>query len=116
MKAFLAQGFDVPSAQAAYLREHMATALQDYNGISKRKASGSFHSAGTAGRRNRYKDILAYDDTRVHLREPSSTNSDYINANFVHIGSGGYQSSFICSQGPLPHTIEDTWCAHLACL
>lgn len=50
-------------------------------------------------RKNRYKDILPYDSTRVVLSEyPGVPGSDYINANYVK-GSTGSQVAYICSQG-----------------
>ncbi|XP_078488048.1 uncharacterized protein LOC100177704 isoform X3 [Ciona intestinalis] len=57
-------------------------------------------------KKNRYKDILPFDTTRVKL---STTNnpSDYINASFIK-GTDG-KNSYIASQGPLPHTATDFW-------
>ena len=50
-------------------------------------------------RKNRYKDILPYDKTRVVLSEyPGVPGSDYINANYVR-GSTGSPRAYICSQG-----------------
>ena len=57
-------------------------------------------------KKNRYRDILAYDDTRVVLANPSA---DYINANFVTFPNGRNPLHFICSQGPLPTTVDNHW-------
>ncbi|XP_064624769.1 receptor-type tyrosine-protein phosphatase T-like [Lineus longissimus] len=56
---------------------------------------------------NRYKNILAYDHSRVVLQPVGSQISDYINASFIH----GYQgeNAFIASQGPIPTTIPAMW-------
>ncbi|KPM03249.1 tyrosine phosphatase-like protein [Sarcoptes scabiei] len=60
-------------------------------------------------KKNRYKDILPYDNSRVILSEyPGVPGSDYINANFVR-GSSGNQRAYIASQGPLPNTLVDFW-------
>jgi len=67
------------------------------------------HSQSPANQhKNRYNNIVAYDQTRVILSElnndPSST---YINANFID----GYKhpKKFIATQGPLPETVNDFW-------
>jgi protein tyrosine phosphatase len=51
--------------------------------------------------RNRYKDVLPEESTRVKLQ--CSEDSDYINANFVH------QAKYISCQAPLPHTAPHFW-------
>lgn len=59
-------------------------------------------------KKNRYKDILPYDDHRVHLKTINEVeNSDYINASHIKgvKGSGGY----IASQGPLAASVNDFW-------
>uniref|UniRef100_A0A0K0EUI4 Uncharacterized protein n=1 Tax=Strongyloides venezuelensis TaxID=75913 RepID=A0A0K0EUI4_STRVS len=77
---------------------------------------------------NRYDDVFCIDSTRVHLRRhllestktvanlsgnPNNNRSDivgrrkndYIHGNYVRIPNSDYV--YICTQGPLPHTIED---------
>ncbi|KAJ7313889.1 hypothetical protein JRQ81_005666 [Phrynocephalus forsythii] len=57
--------------------------------------------------KNRYKDVLPYDITRVILQR----NDDYINANYVNveIPSAGLMNKYIATQGPLPHTCVHFW-------
>ncbi|XP_078276424.1 tyrosine-protein phosphatase non-receptor type 22-like [Rhinoraja longicauda] len=58
--------------------------------------------------RNRYKDILPFDHSRVPLSLAiANTDSDYINASFIK-GVYGPQA-YIATQGPLPHTVLDFW-------
>lgn len=50
-------------------------------------------------RKNRYKDILPYNNSRVIISEyPGVPGSDYINANYVK-GSTGSTCAYIASQG-----------------
>ncbi|XP_072382863.1 tyrosine-protein phosphatase non-receptor type 4 isoform X1 [Diabrotica undecimpunctata] len=59
--------------------------------------------------KNRYRDILPYDTTRVVLKNGS--NGDYINANYVNMSISGTETinRYIATQGPLPATTEDFW-------
>ncbi|XP_067947438.1 uncharacterized protein [Watersipora subatra] len=58
--------------------------------------------------KNRYRDIVPFDATRVKLSQlAEKTNSDYINANYVQ---GIYGSNaYIASQAPLSNTVNDFW-------
>ena len=63
--------------------------------------------------KNRFKNILPFDHTRVVLTEGSDETvpgSDYINANYIN-GEVGEESQFryIATQGCLPSTIVDFW-------
>lgn len=53
--------------------------------------------------KNRYYDILPYDETRVILQQPAP---EYINANYISMGQG-YQ--YIAAQGPKQNTARDLW-------
>ncbi|XP_062482592.1 tyrosine-protein phosphatase non-receptor type 22 isoform X1 [Pezoporus occidentalis] len=59
-------------------------------------------------KKNRYKDILPFDHSRVELSLiTSDTDSHYINANFI---KGVYgPRAYIATQGPLPTTVIDFW-------
>ncbi|CAG0898656.1 unnamed protein product [Darwinula stevensoni] len=60
-------------------------------------------------RKNRYKDILPFDHTRVILSEfPGVPGSDYINANYIRGATTG-APAYIAAQGPLAHTVPDFW-------
>ncbi|XP_066547666.1 tyrosine-protein phosphatase non-receptor type 3 isoform X2 [Amia ocellicauda] len=58
--------------------------------------------------KNRYKDVLPYDVTRVVLE---GEEDDYLNANHVNmeIPSAGIVNKYVASQGPLPHTCTHFW-------
>ncbi|XP_078275039.1 tyrosine-protein phosphatase non-receptor type 3-like isoform X3 [Rhinoraja longicauda] len=57
--------------------------------------------------RNRYKDVLPYDVTRVVL----NGSENYINANYVNmeICCTTVLNKYIAAQGPLPHTCPHFW-------
>ncbi|KAH3837485.1 hypothetical protein DPMN_110876 [Dreissena polymorpha] len=57
--------------------------------------------------KTRYKDLYAYDDSRVVLTNECPDDSDYINASYIH----GFDKlkKFIASQGPTQKMISDFW-------
>ncbi|XP_037705820.1 tyrosine-protein phosphatase non-receptor type 18 isoform X2 [Choloepus didactylus] len=59
-------------------------------------------------RKNRYKDVLPYDQTRAILSLlQEEGHGDYINGNFIRGVDGS--PAYIATQGPLPHTLLDFW-------
>ncbi|XP_046382146.2 receptor-type tyrosine-protein phosphatase H-like isoform X2 [Haliotis rufescens] len=57
--------------------------------------------------KNRYKDVLPFDATRVPLVIEEEDDSDYINASYVD----GYreQTRYVAAQGPSEETADDFW-------
>nr|XP_009674825.1 PREDICTED: tyrosine-protein phosphatase non-receptor type 13 isoform X2 [Struthio camelus australis] len=56
-------------------------------------------------KKNRYKNILPYDATRV----PLGIEGGYINASFIRMPVGNEEFVYIACQGPLPTTVADFW-------
>uniref|UniRef100_A0A8C6JTC5 Tyrosine-protein phosphatase non-receptor type 13 n=1 Tax=Melopsittacus undulatus TaxID=13146 RepID=A0A8C6JTC5_MELUD len=56
-------------------------------------------------KKNRYKNILPYDTTRV----PLGVEGGYINASFIRMPVGNEEFVYIACQGPLPTTVADFW-------
>uniref|UniRef100_A0A674MCD8 Tyrosine-protein phosphatase non-receptor type n=1 Tax=Takifugu rubripes TaxID=31033 RepID=A0A674MCD8_TAKRU len=63
--------------------------------------------------KNRYKNILPFNDTRVILKnaDPNVVGSDYINANYLRntLWESTSQKVYIASQGCLASTVSDFW-------
>ncbi|KAK9541598.1 hypothetical protein VZT92_001630 [Zoarces viviparus] len=55
--------------------------------------------------KNRYRDILPYDETRVAI----GNNQDYINGSYIHMQVGDEKFFYISCQGPLPSTVPAFW-------
>eukprot|EP00794_Sanderia_malayensis_P005971 gene5971-6667_t len=59
-------------------------------------------------KKNRYKDILPFDHSRVILKSKNKIEgTDFINANYIKSPEG--RMGYIASQGPLPSTVNDFW-------
>ncbi|KAF8362071.1 ptp-2, partial [Pristionchus pacificus] len=64
--------------------------------------------------KNRYKNIVPYDHTRVKLKDTPS-KSDYINANYIQMvtkkrdGLKSFDRRYISTQGCLSNTVGDFW-------
>uniref|UniRef100_A0A8C8JNI8 protein-tyrosine-phosphatase n=1 Tax=Oncorhynchus tshawytscha TaxID=74940 RepID=A0A8C8JNI8_ONCTS len=61
--------------------------------------------------KNRYKNILPFDTTRVEIREADADvpGSDYINANYIRVTKTMRGKVFIATQGCLQNTVVDFW-------
>ncbi|XP_028917915.1 tyrosine-protein phosphatase non-receptor type 21 [Ornithorhynchus anatinus] len=59
--------------------------------------------------RNRFQDVLPYDDARVELVPTKENNTGYINASHIKVSVGGIEWDYIATQGPLQNTCQDFW-------
>ncbi|XP_048255595.1 cell death abnormality protein 1-like [Haliotis rufescens] len=90
--------------------------LRKHGGFQKqfdKLPSGLLHNYNAAMKngnrqKNIYKEVYAYDNTRVILElSEDNSSSDYINANFI---SGvDDPNKFVAAQGPIDKTICDFW-------
>ncbi|KAF2363966.1 PTP type protein phosphatase [Trinorchestia longiramus] len=80
-----------------------ALLAQEFSNIQGNSYAGTTEAAAVNSTKNRFINILAYDNHRVLLGE----NKDYINANYIK----NYDQSdyLIAAQGPMPSTIGDWW-------
>jgi protein tyrosine phosphatase len=95
-------------------REEMQAEFEQLERVSGRPPSGLAEIAArypSATRpenfpKNRWRDVLPYEETRVRLKRPSG--SDYINASYIK-PPGEERERYIACQAPLPSTVEDFW-------
>uniref|UniRef100_A0A8C3FMW1 Receptor-type tyrosine-protein phosphatase epsilon n=1 Tax=Chrysemys picta bellii TaxID=8478 RepID=A0A8C3FMW1_CHRPI len=83
---------------------------EEFNSLPARYMQGTFEMANKEENRekNRYPNILPYDDSRVILTQIDGVqSSDYINASYID----GYKekNKFIAAQGPKQETVNDFW-------
>ena len=94
--------------------------LREFERIPKRKleqdtnqARNMFRTACLAENvsRNRFKDVLPYEENRVRLSLPTDKDNKtgYINASHVSATVGDQQRFYIAGQGPLPNTVIHFW-------
>jgi len=59
--------------------------------------------------RNRFRNILPYDDNRVRLVPTKDNKTGYINASYIIMRTENMSQYYIAAQGPLAHTVIDFW-------
>lgn len=94
------------------LEQHMekGEVLKEYESIPKRpRGEYTIAQLPESGDRNRFQDVLPYDDTRVELVPTKENNTGYINASHIRMTVSGQEWNYIASQGPLSHTCQDFW-------
>ncbi|XP_048192874.1 tyrosine-protein phosphatase non-receptor type 20 [Perognathus longimembris pacificus] len=80
---------------------------QEFRNLENIHLPGEFTSGIEPHNRekNRYRDILPYDSTRVSLGK----SKDYINASYIRIVNFEEEYFYIATQGPLQSTTDDFW-------
>ncbi|XP_065198561.1 receptor-type tyrosine-protein phosphatase alpha-like [Sycon ciliatum] len=95
-------------AQDMYASEGFAAEYDIIQQLAPKMMAAEVCSRPENKLKNRYANIIAYDDTRVALSQTGGDpNSDYINANWL----SGFkcEKEFIATQGPVPQSIIDFW-------
>lgn len=59
--------------------------------------------------RNRFRDVVPYEENRVELVPNKENNAGYINASHIKMVIRGEEWHYIATQGPLAHTCADFW-------
>ncbi|KAL8718552.1 MAG: hypothetical protein Q9225_004324 [Loekoesia sp. 1 TL-2023] len=94
--------------QAEQQRMQQAYSANVSFGSPHPKTSKNIQIAGIEkGSKNRYKDMLPYDHSRVRLQDIPPGDCDYVNAS--HVKAEWSNRHYIASQAPVPATFEDFW-------
>ncbi|XP_037551228.1 tyrosine-protein phosphatase non-receptor type 21 [Nematolebias whitei] len=95
------------------LEEHMEKGelFKEYESVPKHRQGAEFTIAGCPENldKNRFLDVLPYDDNRVELVPTKENNTGYINASPIKVKVGEQEWHYIATQGPLSHTCQDFW-------
>lgn len=103
--------------KAGFWEEFESLQQQEFKHLYSRKEGSKPENRN----KNRYKNILPFDDTRVKLKnvDPNLLGADYINANYIkwktddsmggELGSDPSGKVYIATQGCLPSTVADFW-------
>lgn len=85
--------------------------LQEFELIPRMKLNADFTTATKPDNipRNRYKDIVPYEENRVKITPTKDNKSGYINASHITASVGEGQRFYICCQGPLANTVAHFW-------
>jgi tyrosine-protein phosphatase non-receptor type 14/21 len=87
------------------------TVYDEFDSIPPARINSSIQDGRLAEntRRNRYADVIPYDDTRVRLIPTKDNLHGYINASHVKIRVENTIYSYIAAESPLPLTVYDFW-------
>uniref|UniRef100_A0AAR2LWA8 Tyrosine-protein phosphatase non-receptor type n=1 Tax=Pygocentrus nattereri TaxID=42514 RepID=A0AAR2LWA8_PYGNA len=82
----------------------------EYEQIPKKRAECNLTTAMMPenAERNRFRDVVPYEENRVELVPNKENNTGYINASHIKVGAGE-EWHYIATQGPLPNTSHDFW-------
>ncbi|XP_071509789.1 tyrosine-protein phosphatase non-receptor type 21-like [Diadema antillarum] len=83
----------------------------EYEQIPKKKAGAIYYTSRLPenAKRNRFKDVLPYEDCRMELSSSKENSGGYINASPIKVPIAGEMLQYIAAQGPLECTVNDWW-------
>ncbi|CAL9692417.1 unnamed protein product [Knipowitschia caucasica] len=83
----------------------------EYEQVPKKRSDCSVTTATMPENteRNRFRDVVPYEDNRVELVPNKENNAGYINASHIKMVIRGEEWHYIATQGPLANTCADFW-------
>ena len=91
--------------------------VREFERIPKKKANCSVSVASLLENlpRNRFKDVVPYDENRVKITSDKENKLGYVNASHISATVGDSQRFYIAAQGPLPNTVHNFWALVMEC-
>ena len=91
--------------------------VKEFERIPKKKAECNVTIANLSENitRNRFKDVVPYDENRVKITNEKDNKFGYVNASHISATVGNSQRFYIAAQGPLPNTVHNFWAMVLEC-
>ena len=91
--------------------------VKEFERIPKKKGECNVAIANLSENltRNRFKDVVPYDENRVKITNEKDNKFGYVNASHISATVGESQRFYIAAQGPLPNTVHNFWAMVLEC-
>jgi len=86
--------------------------VREFEKIPKKKTSNCNNSVATLSEnlpRNRFKDVVPYDENRVKILSDKDNKCGYVNASHISATVGESQRFYIAAQGPMANTVHNFW-------
>ncbi|XP_022081283.1 tyrosine-protein phosphatase non-receptor type 21-like [Acanthaster planci] len=100
-------------ARRKILEEHLKNGqvFTEYELIPKKRPNAIFYTAQLPDNehRNRFKDVLPYEDKRIELAPMHDNSTGYINASNIKIPIARDTCQYLAAQGPMESTVKDWW-------
>ncbi|XP_032818956.1 tyrosine-protein phosphatase non-receptor type 14 isoform X1 [Petromyzon marinus] len=83
----------------------------EYERVLKKRAQADCSTATLSENhdRNRFKDVVPYEENRIELLPSKDNPTGYVNASRIQVTVSGEEWHYIATQGPLPSTCQDFW-------
>uniref|UniRef100_A0A3B4UVG6 protein-tyrosine-phosphatase n=2 Tax=Seriola TaxID=8160 RepID=A0A3B4UVG6_SERDU len=100
-----------PSEEGAKLKLEEERVFTEYEQVPKKRANCVLTTATLPENteRNRFRDVVPYEENRVELVPNKENNTGYINASHIKVMIRGEEWHYIATQGPLANTCADFW-------
>uniref|UniRef100_A0A2R5LMI5 protein-tyrosine-phosphatase n=1 Tax=Ornithodoros turicata TaxID=34597 RepID=A0A2R5LMI5_9ACAR len=100
---------NVDAVLESYLTEGQV--FLEFERITKKRLDADLSTAlmPENASRNRFSDVLPYEENRVRLTPSTDNRTGYINASHVSASVGEQQRFYIAAQGPMESTAESFW-------
>ncbi|XP_077442818.1 tyrosine-protein phosphatase non-receptor type 14-like isoform X2 [Stigmatopora argus] len=85
--------------------------VTEFEQVPKKRTDGALTTAALPenAERNRFRDVVPYEENRVELVPNKENNTGYINASHIKVSIRGEEWHYIGTQGPLANTCADFW-------